>query len=462
MNLIIILSFIIFFSFLYTKFFYHKIIFIIIPLLILVFYFLIVNKNMLQLSVDYSLDNLHFVDLNHICYSLRHYKLDLDEKFLDATYDLSIYKNKIYSYFGITPVLLFFLPFNLITNQYLNYRILSFIIMCLIFLVSILLFENLIKICDNDNKGKKVIIVHILSVFLIGITPILSIWYSVYSLEVMVSILLVFLSIYILSLYFIFPKKIFIFLLSVSLALSVGARPQNVFIIPAFFIVLMYYDYSTKELKQVMRNVILFLIPCVVYGSLLAIYNYLRFDSIFEFGYWYMPVHSDFSFDFEKLLNGIYYSFFSFPGINYETFFSIKNNLPNANIYEIEGIVGIIYMQPMILCLLLFPFFYKNKKFLYLIFLLVVIVLVNSIITNISAISIRYNIEYSLIMQVFALAMFICLYQKINNRILSYLILTLFIVIYIYSIFINLSICFHYSSLNYDLNNELLSFLLKI
>ena len=46
--------------------------------------------------------------------------------------DTSYYNGKIYLYFGITPILLFYLPFNLITNLYLTDKILGFVLACLV------------------------------------------------------------------------------------------------------------------------------------------------------------------------------------------------------------------------------------------------------------------------------------------------------------------------------------------
>ena len=49
-----------------------------------------------------------------------------------ALWDMSVYKGKLYLYFGITPVLLFYLPFNLVTGMYLSDNILCFVLSCFI------------------------------------------------------------------------------------------------------------------------------------------------------------------------------------------------------------------------------------------------------------------------------------------------------------------------------------------
>lgn len=57
--------------------------------------------------------------------------------FVDDDYkwllDTSYYKGKIYLYFGIMPVLLFYLPFNILTGLYLTDKVLVFILGCISF-----------------------------------------------------------------------------------------------------------------------------------------------------------------------------------------------------------------------------------------------------------------------------------------------------------------------------------------
>ncbi len=63
--------------------------------------------------------------------------------------DTSLYNNKIYLYFGITPVLLFYLPFNLITGLYLSDKLLVFVLGCFSFLLSLFLTFKLSRTAEQ-------------------------------------------------------------------------------------------------------------------------------------------------------------------------------------------------------------------------------------------------------------------------------------------------------------------------
>ena len=205
--------------------------------------------------------------------------------------DVSYYKGKVYLYFGITPVLLFYLPFNLITGFYLTDKILGLILASLSLLVLLLIFKKFTEKFENQPSN----IVGILSVFLIGLCsyiPFLLIRNRIYEIAIITAVLMLMLSFLFLYYYLketnVKKQYILVFLISFCLALSVGARPFYVLHIPLFFILIIFLKYKqTKSISIVIKTAVAFLIPCLLYGTIVALYNYLRFDSIFEFGFKY-------------------------------------------------------------------------------------------------------------------------------------------------------------------------------
>ena len=485
MNLLLLLLIIII-LFLFVNFFKYKVSFCLSLFLVLIFYYIVFSPLIKPYYETIEPDDGNLVDLNYITQALRNYRLYIcdikdtptinaqnrqEKQYLD-TRDLSIYKNKIYLYFGITPVILFHLPFNLITNLYLSMIFVNILLIFFIFLLSVLLFEKMMSFLEINIKTYGIKIIRVLSIFLLAIGPqLFHIMRGVYLEEILTALFLILMAFYILLLYFteknISLKKYFLFFMSVVLALSVGARPQNIFLIPFFLIILIHDEYClSKNIKKIIETGVIFLIPCILYGSLLGLYNYLRFDSIFEFGYIYMPVHNQKLYpDIKEIFNGIIYSFFTFPQINLQTIFQLNYHIhPRVNC----GITGIIYLQPMVLFLLLVPFFIclnRNIKYIYLCVLWLIDFLSNSIITNFSAISSRYIIEYSIIMQIFALAIFIKLYEQIKTKTVKCLVIISFIIILVYSIFINIAIMFNVYNVDIPISidkiNNLIDFLFK-
>lgn len=105
------------------------------------------------------------------------------------------------------------------------------------------------------------------------------------------------------------------------LALAVGCRPFSVIYIFMYFVYYMIVETNEKIFRRFLKNIVP-LIPTVIIGILYMIYNYIRFDSIFEFGHNYLPefVNSDYGqFHIHYLLDNLKGLFFN--GV------SIKSNM---------------------------------------------------------------------------------------------------------------------------------------
>ena len=158
MLLLIIMSIVVFA--LISNFFKNQKIFILISIVLILFFYFFLAKNFFNIKSFYpTFENKTYYLCNNFynlvvdalknkklyIATLEDYpKLNMDNVYrnFDTVYDefkyrnlfdSSYYKGKIYIYFGITPVLLFYLPFNIITNLYLTDKIVVLFLACLSF-----------------------------------------------------------------------------------------------------------------------------------------------------------------------------------------------------------------------------------------------------------------------------------------------------------------------------------------
>ena len=426
----------------------------------------------------YSLKNkkLHIGECDESAGDIFFYKLKTTieghngkQKITTTILDTSVYKNKVYLYFGITPVLLFYLPFNLATGMFLTDKIVGFGLGSLIFLLSLFLIKVLSeKFCvDSKLTGRKYLPIHVLSVFLLGfcsLVPFILMRVSIYEVAILTAIFLLITSFVVLFFYLknypiesltlsIFcHSNILVFCLGLFLSLAVGARPHYVFFIPIFFaaICIMNY-YHTQNIRFVIKQAIIFLMPCVIIGTGLALYNYLRFDSVFDFGFNCQVKPTMFSVEsvFKELLEVIpdtlKQTFFKLPDIDTKTFISLVHS--SGHKYGNAYIAGIFWMCPIMIVLLFVTDFLKNiykkdKTLFAIISVMCCVILINLTITTLFGVLIRYTFEYFLFVLILSIIMFYYYLNNAKDKLLKRFINIVFIMIFAWSMFVNISLMF--------------------
>ena len=377
-----------------------------------------------------------------------------DYKVSFSLLDTSYYKGKIYLYFGITPVLLFYLPFNLITGWYLTDKFLVLILSMFIFLLSLFLVKKISERVFDFGKIPKDIV--ILSIFIIGLCnlmPFILIRTAIYETAITTAVFLLLTSFTVLYFYL---KKTNVFLsviLALLLSLCVGARPHYVFLIPMFFIAICISNYyDNKNISFMVKQAIIFLIPCIIIGTGLALYNYLRFDSFFEFGFKYQINPYEFiKFDpkisifINDLIVATKQILFKLPDMNTKTFFSLVE--ASGHSLGNEYVTGLFWTCPFIVILLFMPNFLKNiyskdKKLFVFISVIICSILINFVVTSFFGIIQRYIFEYSFLIIILSIVIFLFYIYGAEDRTLKYFIHIIFILIFICSIFINISLLF--------------------
>ena len=184
-------------------------------------------------------------------------------------------------------------------------------------------------------------------------------------------------------------RKNYLFLAfaSIFLGLSVGSRANMLFaVVIILFISLIYFvvKYKKNGLKKILLSAIYLIFPLLVILVSLGIYNYLRFDNFWEFGFKYQPGNYNYLNYFEVIKKyGLYkisvllYSppiFRStFPYIFLRNFLTFEPKFFNM---KLDGFIGeyssLIYISPFVfiffvaLLLLIFESIkHQNLKFLF-------------------------------------------------------------------------------------------------
>ncbi len=346
------------------------------------------ENSLFELSTPYGMYNKDFVD------SLKEGRFYLDfepsEKFLkledpydvqersklqreiDYKWDTAYYKGKFYVYFGILPALLVFLPYNLITGEYLKVSVANLGFSILIF---ILLKEILLKLLSRyfeKIQFKTVIyyLITLLSGTLIFYANGMSRFYEI---------------VIIAGLYFVLQginfilkamedeknRHLNIFFGCLCMALSVACRPTDllasILILP--YLIKLFIEYI-KQFKSNKLNLLkLFLsvaIPYIAIGCALMWYNYVRFENVFDFGSKYqLTINNMVKLESRgaSVPMGIFCNLFSVPKFIPDfPFITHSNDLATFyGYYYIENMIGGVFAIAPI-CLSIFFIFKFNKK----------------------------------------------------------------------------------------------------
>lgn len=205
---------------------------------------------------------------------------------VEYLWDVAYYNNLYYIYFGILPALILFVPFKLLTGKYLliSVGMILFSIIIIIKLVEIiyLIYKKWFK---NLNFSWLVL------ALIIELSGSLLFWVNrrPYVYELVLTAGICFCSIGFVAMFkAMFEKEEIqykqLFLGALSLALAVACRP-NLLLVSLIFLpeLIKRLIQNIKSKKERTKFLLTVGLPYVIVGILLMIYNYARFDSIFEF-----------------------------------------------------------------------------------------------------------------------------------------------------------------------------------
>lgn len=362
--------------------------------------------------------------------------IDVDEKLskLDNPYDLSerlssgvsyefdtaFYNNKYYVYFSVAPVIIYYLPYKLITGNYLSdyvVNIINFIILSISFI-----FLSY-KVCKKQFGNTPVLIFALLNIVIINACGALYLLSEprIYTIAILMALAYSILGIT-LWIYSMKEDKLnnmLVVLGSLATAFSIASRPQ--FGLFAFFAFIIFFE-ELKDIKHNIVSIVLSLIPFIVIGGLLMYYNYLRFKNPLDFGANYNLTFNDMTkrgFNIDRISDGLYYYLLqpislkgTFPYINEVSF---SSNYVGLIIHE-YSFGGLFFTCPITIAVLLIhkvKACFKNKK-LYIFSIACVIfgLIVICVDTNMAGLVERYFADFSIY---FLLASSLVILAYINN-----------------------------------------------
>ena len=352
---------------------------------------------------------------------------------INIKWDYSYYNGKYYVYFGIGPVLLLYLPFNLITGLNLSNMVVNIIfIVASIFSVTYLLYN----ICKKWFKD-----VRLLTFLLCDLLVIAScgIFYSAkrpdfYNVPIIISLFFTTLG---LSLFISasIDKKLFktkIVLASCFMAFVSLCRPQ--FLISTFLIIPLYYDYFFKKFdKQKLKEFSCIIIPYIIFAILACAYNYARYGNILDFGANYNLTSNDMTqrgFVLERIPLGIFY--YLFIPFRLKSIFPYIDQIPMVNnyfgrtIYEIT--FGGFFATHIISIISLFiwkfkKFFKDNKLYWFSVLCVISAIIVIVVDTEMAGILQRYFMDFSYLLLIPTVVIIFSLEKNIfNNKVLKHLV----------------------------------------
>lgn len=234
--------------------------------------------------------------------SKRLYLIEINKQCSDLLpgdfWDYSCYKKKIYSYFGIAPALVLYLPYKLITGKNLSDYMAAFLFFVGGFIFNYLFLSYIRKKYYKELSNLPFFI----STFAVGICnagPFILRRLADYQVAIASGYFFNSATLYFLSTS-IEDKKINakkVLLASLMSGFAFASRPQNCFFYLTSAIIMFFYVWRLKKLN--LKFLFYLCFPFVACGLLIALYNYFRFDNPLEFGFFYqrgMPLGKMFEF----------------------------------------------------------------------------------------------------------------------------------------------------------------------
>lgn len=324
----------------------------------------------------------------------------------DYIWDVSYYDGKYYSYFGILPALILLVPYHLITGKYILISI-AILIFSLLTIWSLKeLIENIFERYFKDTPFK--IMTFSMLILLFGSQIlILNGRPRFYELAVISGLFFATTGI---NFLLIGIKKNdikykYIFLSCLLLSLSVACRPTMLLTsLIALPVYVKIFIKNFKEKKNLVKSIFTICIPYILIGSLLMYYNYMRFNSIFEFGTSYQLTVNDMANLKNRFITigiGIVCNLFGIPVFTSSFPFIVTNQnvLSFYGYYYVEDMIGGLFILVPI-CFAIFSLrkLWKNsenKEICYAIFTFSIVGIILCIVSIMVAGSLqRYLIDY--------------------------------------------------------------------
>ncbi len=352
-----------------------------------------------------------------------------DKEGIQYLYDVAYYNGSYYNYFGVAPILTTILPFRLITGMYTHTYMFNLVYILGILLSTYALYKKLIKRYINKISLCNFYLGYYAIIFGSNIFTLL----RGLKYDIVVTCGIMFLLISINLAMSIYENKkykyIKLVLLGITTALIVLSKPN---LISYYLLIVLFLLYSTKEIKSIKEKIkdgICIAVPLGILAVFQMILNYLRFDSILEFGAKYQLTGFNMNYcmniTFGKIYAGILEYLLKLPSIRpFEfpfIFVNTTTSLTSVNevCYE-NRLVGLISIP--ILWIFLFRGNIlrksKNKELKLFTNLCIIISFVTmALSTCFGGICEAYSIDFKLILCINAIILLLKLVEQNENKI---------------------------------------------
>ena len=367
---------------------------------------------------------------------------------VDYVWDMAYYNGKYYVYFGILPVLTVMAPYKFITGDYmeLNTVVFIFATLTIIFIMKsiMLIFRRWFK-----DVPFKFLILFFVAVISGGIIMWICRRPITYEVAIISGYYLV-----IQGIFFILKtiekqkvNYIYMCLACLSLALAVACRPNlliaSLLIVP---VLLKIFINNIKNRENILKNILVVAIPYGIVGISLMLYNYVRFDNIFEFGAQYQITVNDMRNLGNRIMTipiGLMSYLFKIPTIISQFPFAqiSYDTITFYGYYWSSAMAGGIFiLSPICFALFLIPKI-RNKINKELFFVIIMLSLVGIIICILDIVlggnSQRYAADYAWMFLFAGMMTIMAIYQIIKNEKIKHYIYKVTLVLVVFSGIIN-------------------------
>ena len=279
-------------------------------------------------------------------------------------WDVALYDGHYYVYFGIVPLLLMYLPFRAILKAPFPSAI-GIIIFAVIFAFGV--YKLLALLCRKYFKNVSIgaylltalAFVNCCGAMFLVKRP------DFYSVPIITAMAFVTWGIYLWLKGRDLEQKKNLYFLGGSLccALAVGCRPQSVLMCAVALPIFLGYFFKEKKIKEKsgISNLITLAVPFIVVAAGIMYYNYIRFDSPFDFGSSYNLTTNDVTrrgFEMDRTGLGIFTYLFQPPSFDatfpYIRAVNVETNYVGKTIKE-ACFGGLITVTPVLWSLFLLP-----------------------------------------------------------------------------------------------------------
>ena len=367
---------------------------------------------------------------------------------VDYVWDMAYYNGKYYVYFGILPVLTVMAPYKFITGDYmeLNTVVFIFATLTIIFIMKsiMLIFRRWFK-----DVPFKFLILFFVAVISGGIIMWICRRPITYEVAIISGYYLV-----IQGIFFILKtiekqkvNYIYMCLACLSLALAVACRPNlliaSLLIVP---VLLKIFINNIKNRENILKNILVVAIPYGIVGISLMLYNYVRFDNIFEFGAQYQITVNDMRNLGNRIMTipiGLMSYLFKIPTIISQFPFAqiSYDTITFYGYYWSSAMAGGIFiLSPICFALFLIPKI-RNKINKELFFVIIMLSLVGIIICILDIVlggnSQRYAADYAWMFLFAGMMTIMAIYQIIKNEKIKHYIYKVTLVLVVFTGIIN-------------------------